>query len=66
MQERNDYVAPRGETEPVVTRVWSEMLKLDPIGIDDDFFALGAHSLLAAKLFTRLAKTCISGDFSVL
>jgi amino acid adenylation domain-containing protein len=53
-QGSTEYVAPRDETERVLTRVWSEALNLDRVGIDDDFFALGGHSLLAAKLFTRL------------
>ena len=53
-QEHNEYVAPRDETERVLCRIWAETLKLDRVGIDDDFFAIGGHSLLAAKLFSRL------------
>ena len=53
-QEHNEYVAPRDETESVLCRLWGEILKVDRVGIDDDFFAIGGHSLLAAKLFSRL------------
>jgi amino acid adenylation domain-containing protein len=53
-QEYNEYVAPRDETERVLCRVWSEVLGVHRVGIDDDFFAIGGHSLLAAKLFARL------------
>jgi len=53
-QEHNEYVAPRDETESVLCRLWGQILKVDRVGIDDDFFAIGGHSLLAAKLFSRL------------
>jgi len=53
-QEHHQYVAPRDETERVLCRVWSEVLGVHRVGLDDDFFATGGHSLLAAKLFTRL------------
>jgi thioesterase domain-containing protein len=49
-----EYVAPQDETERVLCRVWSEVLGVERVGIDDDFFAIGGHSLLAAKLFARL------------
>ena len=50
----NEYVGPRDETERVLARVWSAVLGIDRVGLDDDFFAIGGHSLLAAKLFARL------------
>jgi len=53
-QEHNEYVAPQDETETVLCKLWGEILKVDRVGIDDDFFAIGGHSLLAAKLFSRL------------
>ncbi|HTF93414.1 MAG TPA: thioesterase domain-containing protein [Verrucomicrobiae bacterium] len=53
-QNRPKYVAPRDETEAILCKLWGEILKLDRVGIDDDFFAIGGHSLLAAKLFSRL------------
>ena len=54
MPAHNDCVEPRDETERVLCRVWSEVLGVSRIGLDDDFFAIGGHSLLAAKLFARL------------
>jgi aspartate racemase len=53
-REKNAYVAPRDGTEEFICQLWSGALKIDRVGIDDDFFSLGGHSLLAAKLFARL------------
>ncbi|MGH7770385.1 MAG: non-ribosomal peptide synthetase [Candidatus Binatia bacterium] len=53
-RDRREYIVPRDETERILCRVWSEVLGIDRVGLDDDFFASGGHSLLAAKLFTRL------------
>lgn len=54
VQARTEYVAPRDDTERILCRVWSEVLGLERVGIDDDFFAIGGHSLLAANMFARL------------
>ena len=53
-QEEVGYVAPRDHTERILCGIWSQVLVVNRIGIDDDFFAIGGHSLLAAKLFARL------------
>ncbi len=49
-----DYVAPRTETERSLAAIWGELLGLDRVGVDDDVFDLGAHSLLAMKALTRI------------
>ena len=46
--------APRDAVERTLASIWSELLEVDPIGIDDDFFDLGGHSLLALKAVSRL------------
>ncbi|MGC4986805.1 amino acid adenylation domain-containing protein [Streptomyces sp. DT193] len=48
------YVAPRDDTERIITRMWQEALGLDRIGVHDDFFSLGGHSLLAVQIVTRI------------
>ncbi|HSO38087.1 MAG TPA: amino acid adenylation domain-containing protein [Labilithrix sp.] len=48
------YVAPATATEVVVAGVWAEVLRLARVGRDDDFFALGGDSLLAARVAARL------------
>ena len=54
---RAPYVAPRSPLETVLAELWSEVLDVDRIGIDDDFFALGGHSILATRLFARITDT---------
>ncbi|MFG1869603.1 phosphopantetheine-binding protein [Micromonospora arborensis] len=44
----------RSELETMLTRLWSEKLNVTPVGVDDDFFALGGDSLLAADLLMDL------------
>ncbi|WP_146214498.1 non-ribosomal peptide synthetase [Streptomyces sp. ICBB 8177] len=48
-------VPPRGATEKLVARVWSELLRVAEISAHDDFFVLGGNSLLAAQAVTRVA-----------
>jgi amino acid adenylation domain-containing protein/thioester reductase-like protein len=50
------YVAPRSPTERKLAHIWSEELRVDRVGIADNFFALGGHSLLAAKVVSRVIK----------
>jgi amino acid adenylation domain-containing protein len=47
-------VEPRSELEGLVAKVWREVLKLDKIGIHDNFFDLGGHSLLATQIVAKL------------
>ncbi|MFJ9370512.1 amino acid adenylation domain-containing protein [Nocardia sp. NPDC101769] len=51
-----EFRAPAGESEIAVARVFAEVLGLEQIGADDDFFALGGNSLMAARLTARLGE----------
>ena len=51
------FVAPRNSTELQLTEIWAEILRLDRIGIYDNFFNLGGHSLLATQLISRVRDT---------
>jgi acyl carrier protein len=48
------FVAPRNTLEVALTSLWTELLGTHPIGIEDDFLALGGTSLVAIQLATRL------------
>ncbi|WP_328540612.1 non-ribosomal peptide synthetase [Streptomyces sp. NBC_00344] len=46
--------APRTGTEKIIAEVWSELLDRPDVGVEDDFFALGGHSLTALRVISRL------------
>lgn len=60
VSESGASVAPRDEIEKKLAELWGDVLGIDPaaavIGIDDDFFQLGGHSLKAVNLVSRIHK----------
>jgi amino acid adenylation domain-containing protein len=50
----SDHVAARNPVEEVLAGIWSEVLERPRIGVHDDFFRIGGHSLLAAKVLARV------------
>jgi amino acid adenylation domain-containing protein/thioester reductase-like protein len=57
-EKEEDYVAPRNRTEEKLAEIWSEVLNIniDIIGIDDNFFNVGGHSLKAALMIAMMHK----------
>jgi amino acid adenylation domain-containing protein/FkbM family methyltransferase len=53
-QHSHDFVIPRNETEQALAAIWSELLKVDNVGVNDDFFEMGGHSLLAMRAASRI------------
>ena len=50
-QERiRPLIRPRNPIEEELVKIWEQVLKVNPIGIEDNFFALGGHSLLVTQL----------------
>jgi oxalate---CoA ligase len=62
------YVAPRNSTEERLSQIWAEVLRVEKVGIHDEFSQLGGDSLLAATLIARVAAVievdadALSGD----
>lgn len=50
----DNFVAPRTQLEEELAGLWSEVLKVERVGINDNFFDLGGHSLLATRLMFLL------------
>lgn len=48
------FVAPRNAAEEMLAGIWAEVLKLDHIGVHDDFFEIGGHSLLGTRVISRV------------
>ncbi|HEX6036831.1 non-ribosomal peptide synthetase, partial [Longimicrobium sp.] len=51
-----EYVEPRTEAERIVAGIWAEVLGVGRVGVHDDFFALGGHSLRATRVISHVRK----------
>ncbi|WP_434293235.1 condensation domain-containing protein, partial [Clostridium botulinum] len=51
-----EYEAPRNKVEETLAKIWSEILGIEKIGINDNFFDLGGHSLKATILMSKIHK----------
>jgi surfactin family lipopeptide synthetase A len=54
LQVSRELAAPRTETEKVLVEIWAEALEHDQIGVHDNFFDLGGHSLSVMKVVARV------------
>ncbi|MBD3557332.1 amino acid adenylation domain-containing protein [Planktothrix sp. FACHB-1355] len=50
------YVAPSGGSEEIIAGIWAEVLEIDRIGTNDNFFDLGGHSFLIIQVHDRIQK----------
>lgn len=50
------YIAPRDAIEETLVGLWQELLGVSQVGVQDNFFDLGGHSLIAVRLFARIRK----------
>jgi acyl carrier protein len=49
-----EYVAPRTPTEQTIAAILAQVLGIDRVGAEDNFFQLGGHSLLAMQVLFRI------------
>ena len=48
------YIAPRNDIEVTLVELWQEVLGINPIGVSDNFFDVGGHSLKATRLLSKV------------
>ena len=54
VEAEQSYVAPRNPVEELLANIWAEVLKLEKIGVHDNFFGLGGHSLKVTQVISRV------------
>jgi amino acid adenylation domain-containing protein len=52
----SEYSPPQTDTERRLAEIWSRVLDIEDIGVNDNFFALGGHSLMAVRLFAQIER----------
>jgi amino acid adenylation domain-containing protein/FkbM family methyltransferase len=53
-QRSQDFVSPRTEIEKTLAAIWTDLLKIEHIGVHEDVFDLGAHSLMAVRAVSQI------------
>ena len=54
LELESDFIAPRNEQEEALAQIWCKVFALEQIGINDNFFQLGGHSLIATQILSRI------------
>ncbi|WP_414148537.1 amino acid adenylation domain-containing protein [Erwinia sp. BNK-24-b] len=50
------FLPPEGPVETAVCAIWQTVFSLEQVGVEDDFYALGGHSLMATQIHTRIVR----------
>jgi hypothetical protein len=59
------FVSPKTDLERTIATIWGQVLNVERVGLNDNFFDLGGHSLLVAKAHSQLQDT-LSREFSLI
>nr|BDT34120.1 LLM class flavin-dependent oxidoreductase [Myxococcus sp. MH1] len=62
---RAAFVAPQGQLEQQIADIWKQVLKVEQVGVNDNFFDLGGHSLLMVQVHARL-RAVLGGELPLL
>ena len=62
---QESYVSPRSEMERAIAEIWQDVLQVPRVGIHDNFFSLGGHSLLLVQVNNRLREV-LQTDISMI
>ncbi|WP_449417643.1 amino acid adenylation domain-containing protein [Phormidium nigroviride] len=65
LQLETTYIPPQTEIEQAIATVWQQVLNLEKVGVDDNFFDLGGHSLLMAQAHSKLCEV-VDRDVSIM
>ena len=61
---QEDFALPKNPVEETVLEIWKDVLNVEKISVNESFFALGGHSLIATQLISRI-KNIFEIDISV-
>lgn len=53
-EQETPFVAPRTPTEKALAEIWQELLGIERVGVEDNFFQIGGHSLMATQFVARV------------
>src|SRR5262249_39136626 len=53
LEDGRTFVAPRTEVEDVLAGIWAQVLRVEQVGVHDNFFGLGGDSILAIQVISK-------------
>ena len=57
LRDEQNWIGPRNDIEAQLVAIWTELLKVEKLGVDQNFFELGGHSLLVLQMTARIRRS---------